>query len=99
MTYTKRELDILLLLRREQMTREQLQKKFGRSDDYWNITLSRLGDLFNTENAWTDVIKLNDVGETVAQAEFDRRFDMYFTRVLALAALIVSIVSVILNVF
>lgn len=43
----------------------------------------------------TGLIKLNQIGETVAQAEFDRRFDMYFTRAVSLSALLVSIVAII----
>lgn len=38
-------------------------------------------------------LHLNEQGETVAQAEHDRRTDMYLTRFVAVLALVVSIVS------
>lgn len=40
-------------------------------------------------------ISLTDLGETVVRAEKERRFDVFFTRAVALVALVVSIVALI----
>lgn len=65
-----------------------------------NLILSDLASLYYTEDnklAWGGAIILNHKGETVAQAEYDRRFDMYFTRAVSFAALVTSIIAVVLQ--
>ena len=94
--FTRRELDCLLKLRRKPRSWESKT-----DDDGLNIMLSRMEKLWYTKDGKApngSLIHLNQIGETVAQAEFDRRFDMYFTRVMALSALLVSIASFILSV-
>lgn len=72
-------------------------------DDAMNIMLSNMGKLLYREDdsaSFTKAkIRLNHIGETVAQDEFDRRFDMYYTRVMSLAALVLSVVSAIITMF
>ena len=97
--FTRRELDCLLKLRRKPRSWECLRKASKTDDDGLNIMLSRMEKLWYTKDGKApngSLIHLNQIGETVAQAEFDRRFDMYFTRVMALSALLVSIASFIL---
>ena len=104
MNYTKKEYDILLYIRRKPRKPAKLKKKFKpKSDDVWNIWLSRLSDLLyllpeGTKALEAETVSLNEDGVTVAQAEFDRRFDMYFTRIMALAALLVSLLAIGLDV-
>lgn len=100
MQYTKREYDCLLALRRRPRTFDEL-KRIARTEDSvtMNQMLSTMGELYYViENAPTlkGKLKLNFKGETVAQAEFDRRFDMYYTRIMSLLALLTSIVALIL---
>ncbi len=104
MNYTKKEYDLLLYVRKNSRHVEWLRKRCKpKSDAQWNIWLSDLSKLYYVEpegaKTFSDdpEISLNDIGETVAQAEFDRRFDMYFTRVISAVALITSIVSLILK--
>lgn len=99
MRYTKREYECLLALRKKPMRREDLKPLKGLRDDDVNIMLSRLGKLYYVEDdapAWVGVLHLNQMGETEAQAEFDRRFDMYLTRTASIAALILSALALIL---
>lgn len=98
---SKKEYDILLYLRKKPRKMKRIMKKFNKDgDDAFNIRLSDLRNLFYTMPEGSKVLEadslhLNDIGETVAQAEFDRRFDMYFTRVMALLALAASIFALI----
>lgn len=98
---SKKEYDILLYLRKKPRKMKRIMKKFNKDgDDSFNIRLSDLRNLFYTMPEGSKVLEadslhLNDIGETVAQAEFDRRFDMYFTRVMALLALVASIFALI----
>ena len=99
--FTRRELDCLLKLRRKPRSWECLRKASKTDDDGLNMMLSRMEMLWYRIDGKApngSLIHLNQIGETVAQAEFDRRFDMYFTRVMALSALLVSIASFILSV-
>lgn len=98
---TKKELDFLLKLRREPRDWQYLKKSAGVDDAGANIMLSRLSDLYyvvDDKPKTMGLLKLNQKGETIAQAEFDRRFDMYLTRVTALAALLLSAASLIVSV-
>lgn len=91
--FTKREYNCLLALRRKPRTMEYLRLLAETDIDGINIMLSRMRELFyvvNDEPVTSGLIKLNQIGETVAQAEFDRRFDMYLTRTASIAALILS---------
>ena len=104
MNYTKKEYDLLLHVRKKSRHEEWLRKRCKpKSDDQWNVWLSDLSKLYYVEpegaKMFSDnpTISLNDIGETVAQAEFDRRFDMYFTRFISAVALITSIVSLALR--
>lgn len=100
---SKKEYDILLYLRKKPRKMKRIMKKFNKDgDDAFNIRLSDLSDLFYTMPEGSKVLEadslhLNDIGETVAQSEYDRRFDMYFTRVMALLALVASIAALILE--
>lgn len=97
MVYTYRELSCLLKLRKKPRTWEYLKGVAKTDEAGMNIMLSRLGDLYyfvDDAPIKTGEIKLNQKGETVAQAEFDRRFDMYFTRAISLAGLLVSIAAI-----
>lgn len=101
MEYTYRELNCLLKLRKKPRTWNYLIPISNTDEKGLNIMLSRMKDLYyvvDDESIKTGLIKLNQIGETVAQAEFDRRFDMYFTRAVSLSALLVSIVAIIATV-
>lgn len=100
---TKKEYDVLLFLRKCPRTAKAVYRKYKpASGKQWNIWLSDLSPLYYTEpeNArlldLEGTLFLNERGETVAQAEYDRRFDMYCTRVTSIAALIISAVAVVL---
>ena len=104
MQYTKKEYDILLYLRKKPRKAKRLYKRFKPTDErQWNIWLSRLSKLYYVEPDDAKLpdqegtIHLNEQGVTIAQVEFDRRFDMYFTRTTAFVALIVSVVTLILD--
>lgn len=103
MEYTKKEYNCLLAMRRKPRTWSELKEKAKvPTDEDMNIMLSHMNQLFYTvddEPITTGKIKLNQIGETVAQAEFDRRFDMYYTRIMSAAALVVSIVAIIVSIF
>lgn len=100
MNYTKKEYDILLYLRKKPRKMKRLKKKFKpASDGVWNIWLSQLSELLyllpeGTKTLEAETVSLNEVGVTVAQAERDRRFDMYFTRAMALAGLLASLFAI-----
>lgn len=99
--FTKKELDFLLKLRRKPRDWQYLKKLADTDDDGVNIMLSNLSDLYyvvDDKPKTVGLLKLNQKGETIAQAEFDRRFDMYLTRVTALAALLLSVASLIVSV-
>ena len=98
---TRNEYNILLYLRKRPQPSKKIYKKTKpESLEQWNIWMSDLSRLYYVEPKTAKVLDLegtlflNDTGETVAQAEFDRRFDMYFTRVMALLALLVSAVAI-----
>lgn len=96
--YTRREYDCLLALRKRDLRRDQIKCLASVSDEDANIILSRLSELYYVKDnaaAWSGVLHLNDIGVTVAQAEFDRRFDMYLTRSASIAALVLSAVALI----
>lgn len=96
--FTHREYNCLLALRRKPMRHKDLKPLSGLSENDISITLSRLSALYYVEDsatAWDGVLHLNDIGKTVAQAEFDRRFDMYLTRTASIAALIISAIALI----
>lgn len=97
---TKKEYDVLISLRKRPWTAKALYRKAKpSSDEQWSIWLSDLSPLYYTEPenakllAKEGKIILNDKGITVAQAEYDRRFDMYYTRVISIMSLAVSIIS------
>lgn len=94
MVLTKKQYDVLLYLRKKPRKLESIRKKFKPKNDHDlnYVCLPTHGDLYERieDKKGREVIKLTDEGVTYAQAEFDRRFDMYFTRVCALAALIIS---------
>lgn len=101
MQYTKKEYDILLYLRKKPRKTKRIFKRFKPADNkHWNIWLSDLSKLYYVEPGEANVIDcegvihLNEQGETVAQAEYDRRFDMYFTRIVALLALLASLFAI-----
>ena len=99
MQYTKREYDCLLAMRRKPRTFAELKRIAKVSDDAMNIMTSEMGGLYyvvDGELTTKGKLTLNQQGETVAQAEFDRRFDMYYTRIMSLLALLTSIVALIL---
>ena len=96
--YTRREYDCLLALRKRDLRRDQIKCLASVSDEDANIILSRLSELYYVKDnaaAWSGVLHLNDIGRSVAQAEFDRRFDMYLTRSASIAALVLSAVALI----
>lgn len=97
---TRREYDCLLKLRQKPRDWAYLRKIAKTDDTNLNLMLSRMNELWYVDSgkaASGKLIHLNQIGETVAQAEFDRRFDMYFTRSVSFAALLVSVASVILT--
>lgn len=98
--FTHKELNCLLKLRKKPRTWDYLKRSAKTDDKGLSIMMSRMSNLLYTVNGGKfpeDEIKLNQIGETIAQAEFDRRFDMYFTRVMSLSALLVSIAAVIVS--
>lgn len=99
--FTRREYDCLLALRRRPRKWDELLKIAKTDDANLNIMMSRMHSLYYTADEKPTAkgeIKLNQIGETVAQAEYDRRFDMYLTRVSALAALGFSAISLALSI-
>ena len=99
--FTKAEYDCLLAMLKRPRTWEEL-KKIAKTEeqDTMNIMLSRMGDLYSViddKPITNGKLKLNQIGLTVAQAEFDRRFDMYYTRIMSGAALSVSILALIFS--
>lgn len=104
MQYTKKEYDILLYLRRRPRTANEIRDKLRfPSDASMNVRMSRLSPLYSVEPENANILKheglytINDEGETIAQAEFDRRFDMYFTRIMSFTALLVSILALLID--
>ena len=95
--YTKKQLDMLLLLRKKERYFSYLQRKLHVKDDVLDQMLSMTAELHYTENDRhrAEPIRLNQLGDTVAQAEFDRRFDMYFTRAMSFLAIVVSFAALI----
>lgn len=98
-SFTRKELKCLLLMRKRPRTFSELKAALGVEDEAMNFMLSNMltYKLIYTESGkfTVDPIKLNQRGETVAQAEYDRRFDMYYTRIISFVALILSAASVI----
>lgn len=98
---TKREYDCLLKMRRKDRDWKDIEKIIETTDrEAVNIVLSDLRDLYyvvDSKPVTEGKLRLNQIGETVAQAEFDRRFDMYFTRVMSLAAVIISVAAIIVS--
>lgn len=103
MEYTKKEYNCLLKLRKKPRTWQELKQLANvPTDEDMNIMLSHMNQLYyvvDDEPITTGKIKLNQIGETVAQAEFDRRFDMYYTRFMSAAALAVSIIAIVISIF
>lgn len=101
MQYTKAELDMLLMLRRKDRTwayiEAHLRPKLEDPVGSMNIMLSDCAPLFKNERLLEMPLSLNQKGRTVAQAEYDRRFDMYYTRIMSLAALLVSVSAIIVS--
>lgn len=100
--FTLKERRLLLKLRKQPRTWDYLKKMSDVDDDGMNIMLSRMGDLFYVEEdkpICEGKIVLNQIGETVAQAEYDYRFDLYFNRAISLSALIVSVIAIIVSIF
>lgn len=99
--FTKKEYNCLLKLRQKPRTWAYLKDLANVDDEAMSIMLSRMYDLYyviDDEPVTKGFLKLNQQGETVAQAEFDRRFDMYYTRIMSLAALLVSIAAIVVSV-
>lgn len=99
--FTKEEYDCLLELRKKPRNWSYL-KKYAKTDDVgMNIMLSDLKDMYyiveDDKDIRTGTLKLNQIGITVAQAEFDRRFDMYYTRAMSFAGLLVSVAAIIIS--
>lgn len=103
--YTYKERTLLLRLRRKPRDWAYLQAVAKADDDTMNGMLSDLGKLYYVKgksedkvNIKTDMIHLNQMGETVAQAEFDHRFELYFNRAISFLALLVSIAAIVVSV-
>ena len=99
--FTKAEYDCLLAMLKRPRTWEEL-KKIAKVEDQadMNLMLSEMGDLYyvvNDEPITKGKIKLNKIGLTVAQNEYDRRFDMYYTRIMSGLALLVSVVALFIS--
>ena len=99
---TKAEYDILVYLRRKPRTAKEIRKKCKPNNgNQWNMWLTDLHEFYYVEPDSAKVLNnegtlhLNDIGKTIAQAEFDRRFDMYYNRVIAMIALVLSIAAII----
>lgn len=101
MVLTKKQYDVLLYLRKKPRKLECIRKKFKPENDHDlnYVCLPAHGDLYKRieDKKGREVIQLTDEGVTYAQAEYDRRFDMYFTRVCALAALIISALTLFID--
>ena len=100
--YTRKQRDILLLLRKSPRTFDGLMKDVGVNQDAMNIMLSDLGHLYYVEDdkpTRTGTLKLNHIGETVAQAEYDHRFEVYYSRAISFLSLTVSIVALAVSFF
>jgi hypothetical protein len=100
--YTKKQLDIILRMwRRKTSTYKSLQKFSKQNDKAMNLIMSDLSSLYYVEEEGkttkTGTLKLNHKGETVAKVEFDRRFDMYYSRALTFLSLVTSIVALFIS--
>jgi hypothetical protein len=97
---TKKDYDVLLSLRRKPLTFRQILVKHNIKEEALNqILSSQLKKLVRTVgdeegNFSIDPLTLTYWGETYAQAEFDRRFDRYYTRVASLIAIVTSIAAI-----
>lgn len=105
MNYTKKEYDLLLRLRKKPQPAARLYKRLKPKNDWqWNVWLSDLSSLYyvEPENAKVldreGVIVLNDLGQTVAQAEYDRQSGMRLTRWMSAISLGVSVLTLLLEV-
>lgn len=105
--YTYRERTLLLRLRKKSKNLACLQAAAKVDEKDMGIMLIHLRELYDVEgkdknkveiNIKTDTIKLNQKGETVAQAEFDHRFELYFNRAISFLALLVSIAAIVVSV-
>lgn len=99
--YTLKERTWLLKLRNNPRTWDYLQKQANVDDEAMSIMLSHLGKLYYVKDnkpLRSGLITLNQMGETVAKAEFDHRFEMYYNRAISFLALIVSIVAIVVSV-
>lgn len=101
--FTLKEYNCLLAMRKKPRTWNELRQIADvPTNKDMDIMLSRMEKLYyvvDDEPIKTGKIKLNQIGETVAQAEYDRRFDMYYTRFMSAAALLISIIAVIVSIF
>lgn len=101
--FTLKEYNCLLAMRKKPRTWNELRQIANvPTDEDMNIMLSRMEKLYyavDDEPKTKGKLKLNQIGETVAQAEYDRRFDMYYTRFMSAAALLISIIAVIVSIF
>ena len=98
--FTRKELNFLLKLRKKTRTWDYLKNIAKTDDNNMNIMFSHMHSLFyvlDGKPITVGEIKLNHVGETIAQAEYDRRFDMYLTRITALLGLTVSIAAIVIS--
>ena len=103
--YTYKERTLLLKLRRKPRDWAYLQAVADANDDAMNVMLSDIGKLYYVKgkskdgaDIKTDMFHLNQMGETVAQAEFDHRFELYFNRAISFLALLVSIAAIVVSV-
>ena len=97
--YTKAEYDMLLMLRKRKRdwkyVAEHIRPKIEEHKETMAMMIDDCASLLKNEGSeyWTKPLELNQKGVTVAQAEFDRRFDMYCTRVISIASLIISAIA------
>lgn len=97
--YTKAEYDMLLMLRRRprnwKYVAARLRPRLESPRENMDLMLHDCSDLLKNAlgDYWTKKLELNQQGLTVARAEFDRRFDMYCTRVVSIASLVISAIA------
>lgn len=97
--YTKAEYDMLLMLRKKPRSWDYIAPRIRPKIAEHRETMAFMMDdcaalLKNTgQEYWTTPLELNQQGVTVAQAEYDRRFDMYCTRVISIVSLVISAIA------
>lgn len=102
-SYTEKEYDVLLYLRKRPRTAKKLYAHFQPNIDQWNIWMSDLDGLYYVEPEGSKLLNqegtlyLNEIGKTIAGQEKERRTSSRTTRKIAICSLVISIIAILLQ--